>query len=514
MINPLIPMTCITGHPNRDKICTYLNKLKSVGIVQLLLYPRSGCEIEYLSESWFDVISIFIDYCSSNNMKIWLYDDYNWPSGDANSKVTKKEEFRLKSIYTSGDKIGTINYKSLHNSGIFGGKYFPDLLNEKAVDYFIKCTHEEYYKRFKKYFGNVIIGMYTDEPSIGYCCTENSIPYYNGIENDYLHLCGRNFINDLQNNYSEFLYNAVTVISDKFKSSYINKIKSWCESHNILMTGHLLSDSEVYNSIVHSGRFLKNLSEFSLPGIDEIYTDFTDENEFSLFNSIEYSSGKNGAMAELFALGPCDMTYAKKRAMIYFSACHKVDHYFLAVSHMDLRGNLLVKDYFSDFSSDQPDFEGLKLLSDDACKASYIAKKDYQADVYVRYPYEFGAKNLNKTCDKQPFLKLINYLSNNNIQWKYLDDELRTDAPIIEMDEKYNFFIDKKPLNIDNIHKKIIIEDSEKNRINKGIFVRTFKDNSLVIINLFAKEGLYYINGKQIYLKQYDVKFDLLMKSI
>ncbi len=59
--NPLLPMGAITGKPDRKIILETLTALKEVGITQYLLYPRSGCELEYLSEEWFDTCRIFFE---------------------------------------------------------------------------------------------------------------------------------------------------------------------------------------------------------------------------------------------------------------------------------------------------------------------------------------------------------------------------------------------------------------------------------------------------------------------
>ncbi len=207
------------------------------------------------------------------------------------------------------------------------------------------------------------------------------IPYYDGLSVDYFDLCSRDFFDDVKNNHKDFYLNAISVISERFKTSYIEKLRKWCDEHNILMRGHLLCDNEMFWTVQHNGRFLKNLSRFALPGIDDIETYFDSEKEMALFGAIGYASGKNGAMAGLFALGPCDMSYAKKRAMIYFSSCHKINNYFLAISHMDMRGNYKVKDFFNDVSSSQPDFVGMKELSREAKIAYNLAKTDYAPDV-------------------------------------------------------------------------------------------------------------------------------------
>ena len=148
-------MSAITGKPTKEEIYDYLKSLKDNGIEQCMLYPRSGCELEYLSEEWFDAVSNFIDAAVELDMYLWLYDDFNWPSGDAQGRVSAKPKYRLSSIGTKGENLGKISQISRHNSGLFGEKFFPNLLSHEAVEYFIKCTHEEYYSRFAKYFGTL-----------------------------------------------------------------------------------------------------------------------------------------------------------------------------------------------------------------------------------------------------------------------------------------------------------------------------------------------------------------------
>ena len=480
-----------------------MSSLREHGIEQALIYPRSGCEIEYLSEEWFCTVGYFIESARALDMHIWLYDDFNWPSGDAGGKVTATAEFRLQAISTVGESAGQISVKSRHNAGLFGEKFFPNLLCERAVDYFIECTHEEYFKRFGADFGTTVKGMFTDEPSIGYCTHDEYIPYYEGIKEDYFELCGRNFDDDMRTQHSMLYLDAMTVVSNRFKHCYLDKISSWCENHGLLMTGHFMCDNNPIGSVKHNGSTLKNLCAFSVPGIDEIYTDFEDVCEMSLFAMAEYASKENGAMAELFALGPCDMSYAKKRAMLYFAACHKIDRYFLAISHFDMRGNALVKDYFNTFSADQPDFEAVSELSKEAQKASLIAKKDFCADVYVRFPFLASAKNITRQIDTIPFLTVINELTKNQIQWKYICDE-EVNAPVIELTGDLEITLNGEPFDISKIKVEPLVTDLNGNT-PEGIFVRRFDDGSFIALNLFAKGSEYIIDNRTVTLKKHDV---------
>ena len=78
---PLIPMGAITGRPDENTVRETLEAYKSVGIDQYLIYPRSGLETEYMSEEWLQLCEWFCRQEQRLGMKIWLYDEYNWPRG-------------------------------------------------------------------------------------------------------------------------------------------------------------------------------------------------------------------------------------------------------------------------------------------------------------------------------------------------------------------------------------------------------------------------------------------------
>lgn len=498
MKNPLITMSAITGKPAECEIVAYMNSLHENGIEQILLYPRSGCELEYLSEEWFDTIGKFLKTAKKLDMDVWLYDEFNWPSGDAGGKVSSNKKMRLRSV----DKKGVISSYSQHNKNLFGEKFFPDLLSDEAVDLFIELTYEEYYKRFKDYFGNVIKGFFTDEPSIGYCSSDKSVPYYDGLFDDYEKYYGKSFFDGC----AEFYKNVTRLVFERFNNCFILKLKNWCESHGILLTGHLMGDTEPYGATLNSGDYLKSISRFSLPGVDEIATGISSSYTLSIFGNAEYAANENGAMAELFALGPCDISYKTRRCMIYLASCFKINHYFLAVSPMDMRGNMKIRDYFNIFSEDQPDFCGIKLLSEDAKTAASLAKKDFDADVYIKYPTEVCAQRICEKIDTSEFVKLLGKLTENQIQWKYCDD--CNYSPLIEFDEDFQCTLNGIRMSHENIcstlNKETMLTD--KNGASpQGIFVREFCDGTVAVINRNGESGVYLLDGKEIYLEKEDV---------
>jgi len=42
----------------------------------VVLYPRWGLELEYLSDAWFDRIRFIVEQAAARKMEVWLYDEF------------------------------------------------------------------------------------------------------------------------------------------------------------------------------------------------------------------------------------------------------------------------------------------------------------------------------------------------------------------------------------------------------------------------------------------------------
>ena len=498
MKNPLITLSAVTGKPTADEIKAYMISMKHAGIDQIMMYPRSGCELDYLSEEWFEKIGVFIKVAKMLDMNIWLYDEFNWPSGRCGDKVVAVPAFRLKSIDITGENPGKITSSSK----------FPDLMSDMAVDFFIESTHEKYYERFREYFGNTIKGIFTDEPAIGYECPLTSVPYYEGMFQDYADRYGTDFKVDMKNPAKEFYKKTMDLVSDKFRKCYVSKIRKWCDEHNILMTGHFVFDDSPSYGLLMNGDYLKNLSELALPGVDETRTNFSLVQMLAHLGALEYTSTEHGAMAELFGLGPIDMTYAKRKCMIYLCSAFKANHFF-TISHMDIRGNRLITDFFNNFSKDQPDFMGTRILAEEVKLSTKYAAKNYVADVYVKFPREMCIRAMPERPDMIPFFKLINRLSYYQIQWKFVTESDCAGKRVIEYTDNLEYsFEGVVTADADEIcamlKKAPRVTDSEGN-LPAGVFVRNYEDGSIMAVNTQGKAGIYLVDRKEIFLDEYGV---------
>src|SRR6266850_536710 len=71
--------------------------MKEAGLNSVVFHPRSGMggdfghgEMEYyLSETYFDRFKSALEICRRLGLKVILYDEYNWPSGQGGGRVLK-----------------------------------------------------------------------------------------------------------------------------------------------------------------------------------------------------------------------------------------------------------------------------------------------------------------------------------------------------------------------------------------------------------------------------------------
>ena len=139
-------------------------------------------------------------------------------------------------------------------------------------------------------------------------------------------------------------------------------------------------------------------------------------------------------MAELFALGPCSMPYARMRQMIWTAAAHGVDHFFMAISHLDARGNWKKDNFFHDFAPESPDFAGAAALGQTAEAAARFAARAplTHSDVALRLPVSAALSTIRtETPDRvdRAVNALIDALRARQIQWTLIREAEKTPAP-------------------------------------------------------------------------------------
>lgn len=501
-MNPLIPMLAITGNPTNEQLDKMLLAYKTVGIDSVMIYPRAGLEIEYMSDAWFDLVEHILNIAKSNDMYIWLYDEFNWPSGSCNNTVIDQDpSFAAKRlVYKDGAvKLETMGRGEAQR--VFQ-PFDSDMLNPKAVECFIKLTHEKYFSRFKEYFGNVISGIFTDEPSFIYTSNgEGMYPYYDGIFEDYRIASGKDLITDIitfesGKNAPDFPYVFRSLIGKRFKECFIDQVSDWCKRHNLPLTGHTFCDSAPLLATRETGDWFSFVDQMDIPGIDEIHSNFGtgDEILFSMTENMRLN-GKEHAMAELFALGPCSMSYARQRQMLWYAAAHGIDYYFIAISHLDAKGNVKKPDWFNNFNYYNPDFEGVNLLAKEAEKAAIFAKKRTTATVGLRVPYTSYLKMLGNhkgEVIQSAFKDIIEKMVSSQVRFRFLRETEKSNTQFVlslnengiteENSQKTYFDTDSAISDICKKAERIIVTD-KNGYLVKNIRIKSYEDGTVIILD-------------------------------
>lgn len=259
-----VPFWFFNDSFDKEKVRRQLEDYVDKGVNALVLHPRIGIpkEISYLSEAYFDVVHYVVETAARLDMKIVLYDEGMYPSGSAHGMVVAENpDYAAKGItitenpgqdqviaLLSGGRYlvrrltkGTI--RGIHfgeDDGEEGAPAAADILNPKAVELFIHLTHDRYYKELKNYFGNTVIGFFTDEPCALGRNAEAFREWAQGMDREIEEAGGR--LEELEGLFTgkENVTTAIyrRLIKKHLRETFYGALSRWCESHGIWLMGH------------------------------------------------------------------------------------------------------------------------------------------------------------------------------------------------------------------------------------------------------------------------------------
>ena len=180
-----IPFWSWNGFLDEEELKRQILEMHSAGIGGFIMHARTGLLTKYMGEKWFSCVGACLEKARELGMKAWLYDENGYPSGFAGGKLLNNEEYlaqyleyETKSFFDVSAFASFVyidgKYKRIYNEINDIKEYhciylrtsltMTDILNPKVVNAFISETHEKYYQRFAKSFGQELEGFFTDEP--------------------------------------------------------------------------------------------------------------------------------------------------------------------------------------------------------------------------------------------------------------------------------------------------------------------------------------------------------------
>jgi len=318
------PFFALNSELAPERINRALEEIARAGMAGVFLHPRTGLEIEYLSEEFFARVGEAISSCARLGIKAWLYDEYNWPSGPAGGKLLlahpeyrqKYLDFLLvkkpqegKTIKLPGELVAAFSiregvepvemkcrrcevvlprmagqalifYEAFCQDRMFVNSCakwlkpspgYIDLMNPAASAEFIRLTHEQYAQRFSAHFGKTIPGIFTDEPQ-----QYNGFPWSGFFRERFREEYGFDPALKLylllldREDFIKFRIDYYCLAARLMDEGFYTPLSGWCREHGLILTGHLGMEERITQLAVNHGGAYSHLSQMSMPGIDAL----------------------------------------------------------------------------------------------------------------------------------------------------------------------------------------------------------------------------------------------------
>lgn len=324
----------------------------------------------YLDEDFIRVYRAYLDEAEKLGMRVILYDDYHFPTGQVAGqffqkfpehmgarldkietdlqgqgilklKVPKgsylgaslwnKEDNILKDVSESYEngmircEVPEGNWKlmafylnheavlKLRNPGIM------NYLEKEAVGKFLSISYDKFYKGFGEYFGSVIPMSFYDEPSLHWL---DGRIWSSQLNERYKEKYGESPMK----NYPVLWYdvgagtaaarNALLGIrAEMYTENFVKQLADWCDAHGIQLSGHM-DQEEIPNPVMSNGDLMKVFEHQHVPGADDVFYWGRMNPGYKIVTSASYNYDKPITWAETYAAyQECDLDIAYKAAM-------------------------------------------------------------------------------------------------------------------------------------------------------------------------------------------------------
>lgn len=320
--NP-VPFWSINSKLERGEIERQISEMKNFGLGGFIFHARAGLETPYLSDEWFDMVKVALEKAKEIGLKVWLYDEYGWPSGFVGGKLLKDEKnragflrYRVKATFDrsafavfvkNGDNYERVErpvegINEYHTIYRLLSDAYCDILNPRVTELFIKETHEKYYERFKNSFGKELAGFFTDEPQY----YRYETPISSVCEEEYRNVYDENlkdgliwlFVQD-ENGYP-FRVKYYSLLNKLYCENYYKGLYDWCDLRGVSLTGHSVEETFFFTQMWGGADCATSYLYEHIPAIDNLARDGTAEISAKSIGSVAAQTGKKLVLTETF----------------------------------------------------------------------------------------------------------------------------------------------------------------------------------------------------------------------
>ncbi len=456
----------------REQVREFYDK----GCYSVIARTYNGLKSDYPGEGFMGKIAVILDEAEKVGLKIALQAGYmpaacpDLPAEYALSYIKPIKTAELKGDETVICTHGEWSYtESVSLTAL-------NMFCKEAVDHYVKYTYGEMWKRFESYFGNVVVGVWVDEPRY----SPDMMPCCPDIRADFEKLYGESLdeqiymLYDNEGDYKKLRYRFYTLMEKKMEKAYFATIRDWCHSHNLQFCGHLMAEDYVYTQISEACANMPFYRYFDIPGIDVLRTE---QNWAKMPKSgVEYmryeqitgngkpnapasfafdhmmyqpprqlvsaalQAGKEHMLCEMYAVTSPDLNFRDQMHLFDFFAAHGINHQCCHAMFYSIKGfrKRFYPQQFNTYQPFWPNFGNIKsyvarvsnfvslgapttdcllLHPMDTCRQIYRVKKEKTQKECMREAYEYDER----------FFKLQTDLLSSHIDFHFGDQNVMCD---------------------------------------------------------------------------------------
>lgn len=265
-----------------EEISRQMRAFKEKGVDGFVIHPRLGLDpaIPYMGERWLYFVCYAVALAKEMGMKVMLYDEAMYPSGSCCGQVVAEDpDYAAKGLrmarhasLSEGERLvaqteyggETVYFILTPSRGTIRGVFYgqddgqpgappaADLLNPDAVATFIRLTHQKYYDALSEYFGDTVIAIFTDEPSLlGRGSFPGLIPWtgdfladFKSLGYDESHLPA--LFEQKDDAAKRIKEDYLRLVFERMNRVFYGQIADWCDHHGILLAGHPESSADIH----------------------------------------------------------------------------------------------------------------------------------------------------------------------------------------------------------------------------------------------------------------------------
>lgn len=279
------------------ELCRQIDLMKQAGLGGFFMHSREGLRTEYMSQEWLDLVRICVEHAANVGIKAWLYDEDKWPSGFAGGRLVRdnpdtRHRFLLRFPTGSrdvpqgpdarllGERDGWQYHEVPGPSGIdwFNGTSYTDVSDPAVTDAYLSSTHEVYRQIVGGHFGQVIPGVFTDEPCWAHVDfgPHGALAWTRHFPGKFRELKGYDLLDHLpslfeqREDYRAVRFDYRDVLTRLFRDGFTRRYAGWCDANQLVLTGHFMREDGLADQAAWIGSAMAHLVHMHWPGVDHL----------------------------------------------------------------------------------------------------------------------------------------------------------------------------------------------------------------------------------------------------